>query len=204
MTPEMQVAMVGVIGTLAGTIIGTVLGWLLNHLSLKGKLSVFITSWEPEFVHSGRIKVKDQSVENNDVVNYAYKLSLDLYNSSGTTKIMRDIRVLFCNGKNKVFFDTPQNAQPHQDVMRMSHYNDVEPTNIPPKSVGKLNLRGSLSKSEGTLKHIWSTNTIMLQYTNEHNKKKLLLIKKVNYANYFEKLISEEDKDGQTENAQSE
>ena len=41
----MCAAIIGVIGT----ILGTILGWFLNSISNKGKLKLYITSWEDEF-----------------------------------------------------------------------------------------------------------------------------------------------------------
>lgn len=42
MSTELQIAVLGIVGTLAGT----VLGWVLNSLSQKGKLKVFVKKWE--------------------------------------------------------------------------------------------------------------------------------------------------------------
>ena len=66
----------------------------------KGKLKFYVTSWENEF-EKNEIGEMVPATSTNDVECYAYKCFLDIYNSSNETKIMRDIQVVFSDGKNE-------------------------------------------------------------------------------------------------------
>lgn len=51
MNSEITTALIGVGATLAGT----VLGWVLNNLSNRGKLNIFVSSWEDSFKYNNSI-----------------------------------------------------------------------------------------------------------------------------------------------------
>lgn len=85
MNSEITTALIGVGATLAGT----VLGWVLNNLSNRGKLNIFVSSWEDSFKYNNSIGEMVPCSKKEDVQSYSYKVSFDLYNSSGNTKIMR-------------------------------------------------------------------------------------------------------------------
>ena len=58
-------AMVGVIGT----ILGTVLGWFLNSISNRGKIKLFVSSWENEFRWGYNVFSQIAYVHPNDLSN---------------------------------------------------------------------------------------------------------------------------------------
>ncbi len=92
MDSEIQIALLGILGTLGGT----VLGWFLNNLSQHGKLNIFISSWKDKFEYNETgCTTLSSSIEQTE--DYSYNVSFDLYNSSGETKIMRNIEILPVN-----------------------------------------------------------------------------------------------------------
>ena len=177
---EMLTAIIGVVGTLAGT----VLGWLLNSWSNRGKLRIYVCDWKDEFTynHIGSM-VSSSSAEQTEC--YSFKTSFDVYNSSGESKIMRDIEIVFSDGKKDVRHDIPND----QDTMRHGnsfiHYDVIGPVNVPPKTVIKLNLRDGVRKKDDALDFIWRSKKVYLQYKDENNRQKRILIKKENYEEYF-------------------
>ena len=88
-------AIIGVIGT----VIGTILGWLLNSISQRGRISAYVSQWDNNFKHN-KLLGKEPTVLTEKIVSYNYSVAIDFYNSSGETKIMRDIKIVFRNNKN--------------------------------------------------------------------------------------------------------
>ena len=98
MSTELQIAVLGIVGTLAGT----VLGWVLNSLSQKGKLKVFVKKWEEVYQKPDKLG-SFEKCNSNEAEYYNYNLSLDIYNSSRETRIMRNIQVVFMDRKSSLF-----------------------------------------------------------------------------------------------------
>lgn len=170
--------------SVGATIAGTVLGWLLNNLSNRGKLNVYISLWEDsfEYNHIGEIMPCSKREE---VQCYSYKASFDLYNSSGNTKIMRNIQIVFSDGKNDIEKQTPKDDATKRFSSQLVFYDDVKPINIPPKAVIKLDLHNGSWNKEGEFDYIWKTKKVYLVYNDEKDKTKRILIKIEDYKNYF-------------------
>ena len=181
MCNEFTTALIGV----GSTIAGTVLGWVLNNLSNRGKLSIFVSSWEDNFAYNNSIGEMVPCTKRDDVESYFYKVSFDLYNSSGSTKIMRNIQIVFSDGKNDVKKQTPMNDATKKHSPPRVFYDKVEPINVPPKAVIKLNLHDGIWNQDGKLDFIWNSKKVYLVYTNEKNKVRRILIKTEDFANYF-------------------
>ncbi|MBD5481471.1 MAG: hypothetical protein HDR15_02895 [Lachnospiraceae bacterium] len=180
MDSEMQIALLGILGTLGGTI----LGWILNNLSQHGKLNIFISAWEDKFQFNnmGSMTLSSSIEQTQD---YLYRVSFDLYNSSRETKIMRNIEIIFSNGKEELYRNIPKDESTKRMSSAFVCYDDILPINIPPKSIIHIELQNWISESDGSLKHIWNTTRVYLRYINEKNRKKKVLIKKEKYKDYF-------------------
>ena len=193
MTPEMQVAIVGV----AGTVIGTVLGWLLNNFSQRGKLNCYVVSWKDEFKRNGEEEITNLDIAQTETQLYSYSFSLDIYNSCASTKIMRGIEVVFMKGKDELKVDIPFNEATKRTTQHLTFYDKITPINIPPKAVAKLNLQNYFWKSEQSIDFIWNSTKVYLRYIDENNKKRKILLNTDLYSNHFNKLTLEENEDGQ-------
>lgn len=190
MDNELTTALIGV----GATIAGTVLGWMLNNLSNRGKLNIFVSSWEDSFKYNNNIGEMVPCSKREDVESYSYKVSFDLYNSSGNTKIMRNIQIVFSDGKNDIEKQTPQDDATKRYSHPMVFYDKVEPINIPPKAVIKLDLHDGAWDKDGKLDFIWKSKKVFLVYTDEKNRVRRKLIKAEDYENYFNN-HKQEDKD---------
>ncbi len=180
MDTEIQIALLGILGTLGGTI----LGWILNSISQKGKLHVYISSWKESFTYNkDGSMILSSSIEQTQC--YNYKLSIDLYNSSGETRIMRDASIIFANNKNILFKSTPKDDDTIQVKYRRAFFDDISPINIPAKSVINLNLHDGVWKKDDSLDFIWKTNCVYFTYKDERNRVKRIQIKKEAYTDYF-------------------
>ena len=180
-TSELQTAIISVVGTLAGT----ALGWFLNNLSQRGKLRIYVSAFKEVFQYNnmGRM-AQSSSIEQTDY--YGYKLTLDLYNASGTPKIMRNLTVVFSDGKHDLFKSIPKDDETRRSSGPAFFYDDVGPINIPPKRIIQLSLHSGAHKRDGGLDFIWKTKKVYLTYTNEKNKLVKVNINSTVYANYFE------------------
>ena len=192
MSEATETALIGVLGTL----LGTLLGWWLNSLSQKGKLSIFVSSWEDSFKYNNSWGEMVPCHKREEVQSYQYKLSVDLYNSSGNTKIMRNIQVIFSDGKNDIMAQTPQDDSTKRFSSPMIFYDNVAPINIPPKAVIKLDLHDGAWNEKGKLDFLWKTKKVFLAYTDEKNKVRRKLIKTEDYENYFNNHKQEDVENG--------
>lgn len=197
MNSEITTALISV----GATIAGTVLGWVLNNLSNRGKLNIYVSSWEDKFQYNDDIGEMVSCSKSEEVQSYSYKVSFDLYNSSGNTKIMRNIQIAFSDGKSDIEKQTPKDDATKRFSSPMVFYDDVEPINIPPKAVIKLDLHNGSWDKDGELDYIWKTKKVYLLYTDEKNKMKRMLIKTEDYEKYFINHKSEEKENGQTQDA---
>lgn len=192
MSNEIVTALIGV----GATIAGTVLGWILNNLSNRGKLSIFVSSWQDDFRYNNSIGEMVPCSKREEVQSYSYKVSFDLYNSSGNTKIMRNISIVFNDGKNDIKVQTPMDDATRRFIQPMSYYDKVEPVNIPPKAVIKLDLHDGEWYQDGKLDFIWKTQKVFLVYSDEKNRTIRKLIKTEDYKNYFANHKQEEECNG--------
>ena len=193
MSPGIQNALIGVIGTLAGTI----LGWLLNNFSKRGKLNIYVSSWEETPQHHSQYGELVPCHKNEQFDHYSYKLLLDIYNNSSETKIMRKIQVVYSKGRKILFYSIPNDESSTKTSCSSFHiYYKTEPINIPPKSVIQLKLCDGMCK-EDSLDNLWESNIVYLKYTNEKNKDKtVLILKDRNFESLF--LDEEDTQNGQT------
>lgn len=177
MDNDVLIAAIGV----GGTLLGTLLGWFLNNLSQMGKLHIFVDRWAEKFEKNqdGR-NMPCASLEETEY--YGFVLSLDLYNSSGETKIMRDIQIVHANGKILYRNQTPNDHTTRRFSCGTTRYDKVTPINIAPKSVLKLILSDGEWNENGSLDFLAQTSRVYLQYTDERNKRRKKLIAKVSYT----------------------
>lgn len=169
----------------AGTLLGTILGWLLNSFSQKGKLNIFVTSWQDDFkCREAGYMAKCNSASEAEY--YSCKFSLDIYNSSAETRIMRNIQIVFSENKKVIMTRVPDDcATEHHGAHRIS-YDKIAPINIPPKSIVTVDLRFGEWNDDNLFEKYWKTNNISLLYTDKKNRVKKTLLCSKDYANYFQ------------------
>ncbi|MCD7771664.1 MAG: hypothetical protein LUH23_06225 [Oscillospiraceae bacterium] len=179
----------------AGTLMGTALGWGLNELSSRGKVNVCITSWEERFYYREDFihEIASQSIEQTEF--YDYEMSADLYNSSSNQRIMRDIKIVFKDGKAQLKESTPMISSPAQSKGYITPSRNGC-MNIPPKTILSFNICGREPHSGGDLDFIWKAKSIYLNYIDEHNKVKSIKIKDEDFSHYFDNHKSEDSQNG--------
>lgn len=175
------IAIIGILGTL----LGTVLGWILNNFSNKGKLNIYVSSWNDRF-QTNQMGVMVETCSKDEIESFHYEVAFDIYNSSGNPKIMRNIKIVFNDGVKDIIGHLDYDEYINTETKNI--YNKVGPLNIPPKAVEKLKLHGNAwarddetNKQKQSFNFIWNTKKIYLVYTNEKNKVKRKLIKSTNY-----------------------
>lgn len=180
MNNEVQIAIIGIIGTLAGTF----LGWLLNNLSKKGKLIISLNKWIDIFEYNNTgFMVESSSKEQTEY--YGYKTSIDIYNSSDEVKIMRCLSIQFRNGKTILKENVPLDVNTRRTSQKLTIYDDVSVINIPAKTVVNIDLKNGFWKNSEGIDFIWETDNIFLSYKNEKNKEIFVRIKNEEYKKFF-------------------
>ncbi len=177
----MSAEWIGLIGGLAGT----VLGWFLSWLSQRGRVHIY-TEWNEEFTQDDRYGGTKLSDSKDNADHYSYQLQLDLYNGSAEPRIMRKIEVVYRKNRKELFRVTPRD----DSTVRMSgsarFYDDVLPITIPAKTILTVKLHGGMHKQDNYLPKVWEANRIELSYRNRKDHEKHALIKKEDFAHYFE------------------
>lgn len=178
---EILTAVIGVGGTLAGTI----LGWILNGVSQRGSLKVFLFSWGDSFEYNLKgYMVPSTSKEQTE--SYHFNGVLDIYNSSRDTKIMRNISIVFSDGKNDLKIFTPKDDATRYSIGHLTQYLNVSPINIPPQSVKQVKLLDGIWKDKSeSLNFIWDTKKVHLTYSNSKGKRKRVLLHTESYCDRF-------------------
>ena len=188
---QIIIALIGVWGTLAGTI----LGWLLNNLSKRGKLNVYVTSFVDSFKYNNLgVLTPSSSIEQTQ--HYSYEATIDLYNSSNETKILRNLTVIFSDGNNDLHKSIPNDNRTERYSSHRYIYDKISPINVPPKTIIQIKLSDGESSKDNGLDFIWKTKKVYLTYTNERGKKKKVNIKSELYKNYFENHKTEDIDNG--------
>lgn len=160
----------GVLGII-GTILGTILGWLLNSLSQKGKLIVYVNNCSEEFskLEIGCCVTCDSS----EAEYYSCDLTADLYNSSRDTKIMRDIKLLFLDGKKLLFEAIPKDEYTRRKSQGgIPLIDEVSVLNIKSKSVEDIKLHYGMNDSDDNWNSLKDVSVILLSYYDEKNKRR--------------------------------
>lgn len=169
----------GTIIGVVGSLLGAVIGWGLNNISRRGKLTAYVDNGiNGEFVTEDELPAT--SLDKSKYFNYRFKM--EIYNSSDDTKIMRDIKVVFHNDSKGLFETTPNDKALMVSGRAADIHKPVELFNIPPKTAIRAELYGYVSKEH--LSKIIQTTSVFLNYKDEKNKSKRMLIESFNYNNY--------------------
>ena len=168
MSQEMQIALIGVFGTLAGT----VLGWILNNISKKGKVNIYILSFDDEFIfHRHEGAVCSRSIEN--AKSYHYELLLDIYNSSNERRTLRNPTFIFSDGKNEL-------------IKREALGSISDIINVDPKTGMRVKFHDVFHHNDDGFESLWNATNVHLHYANERGKIIKIKINSKTYKDYFD------------------
>ena len=107
---------------------------------------------------------------------YSCSFALDIYNSSGEPKIMRNIQIAYNNGKSDVIKHIPQDEDSRRNSSGLILYDDITPLTIPAKSIFQIHLRDGLWHESTEFPSLWNVERIYLLYMDENNKEKRVLL----------------------------
>ena len=153
-----------------GSLFGVVLGWILNEVARKGKLIVNIRgNIKGDFYARNELVAKSLDDSNQ----FKCKINLEISNSGTDRKVMKDIRIAFCD-------ETKENIKLEADFLLgkdslMAVERSSAIMHIPAKTASSIIFIVSTEKKEEILK-IHKTSKIFLLFKNEKNKEKKKLI----------------------------
>lgn len=170
MSNEVVISIIGI----AGTILGTILGWFLNQLSQRGNLCLFVQNWHSSLTTIDRNCNKTLCNSFDEASEYDFELEIDAYNSSSSTKIMRNIEINFRDGSLTILAYTPDNLATSQNRNNAIRYEKFTCVNIPAKNSTRLKLHGSLDSRKN--RNLENTSNVTLSYVDNKNKTKTIVI----------------------------
>lgn len=161
---------------IVGTILGTVLGWVLNSLSKKGGLQFYIKSWKENFYRKDEKDVCSHNCDIGEANSYSYNCFIEIFNSSGTQKIIRDIKIVFYKKNKELLSDVPQYDPTRSVPAPLTLYDNIIAYNIPSKQVVTIKLNNDWKIDK--IDFYNSFDRVYLTYRNERNHIKKVLLKK--------------------------
>jgi len=180
------------------TLLGVFLGFILNWLAGVGKLKIYITEWWDDFQFFDNKNKRWSAASRKDQVGYyVWNTKIDFYNSSNSTKIMRDMKIVFMQGKKithiqslkEVDLSMSDELTGFFDVYRISELHEISILNIPPKTLKQYHFANVLCKNR--LNDFLQTTKIILVYKNGWNRQKKKLLSEKVYSSHFADLDKE-------------
>ncbi len=110
---------------------------------------------------------------------FSYDVSLDIYNASNNTRIMRDIQIRFKSKNEIVKVNVPYDNDKTEGYP--PQYYKVGVVNIPPKQAIRLNLHNYFWDEDG--RFIWDVTSVELLYKIKR-RIRIKKLEKVDYSKY--------------------
>jgi hypothetical protein len=169
--------------SITGILLGTLMGWILNNISRRGRMQFYTVAWENKFF--GELMNGSETIASRfeESKNYTYEVFLDVFNSSGTNKIIRDVRIVFFAGKELMQSHKPYDKSTAVFSNYRTKYEEFQYINIPPKELRRLEFVGFINETE--IKRLKDIDTVRMLYTNEKGKKKRVSISSKCFSEYF-------------------
>ena len=189
MTEGLWAAIIGVLGTL----LGTALGWCLNILSNQGKIDVFCKKWDVNFkIYKSGFSSETDDLKKAELFNF--EVELELINHSNDIKIIRDVQILFQDSNGKILKAIiPNDTSLRTYSNHFCSHKEVKPFNVYGKSIMCISLDKGFNSRSSKFDFIFDTEKIFLQYRDEANNVKKVLLKEGNVKDYYVKETSEEN-----------
>ncbi len=170
----------GTIIGVIGSIFGVVLGWWLNNITKKGKLIINVKNGL-----NGEFLTKDgfpaTSIDNSQ--KFAYKVNLEIYNSSEDIKVMKDIKITFHRKGFNMFSVAPYDESlKHRINNSIPIHKNVGIINCPAKMATMLILYGWIKNDD--IQKVYESGSVFLSYKDEFGKETIKLIGAIDYKTY--------------------
>lgn len=173
MDTEITTALIGI----GATIVGTILGWVLNSISQMGRLRIYVCEWKEIYEKRDEMCCMIPCNNIDEAEYYRGELSLNIYNSSRDTKAMRNIRLVYINGKQELFSVVPKDDSTKKTFSSYVHYDDISVINIPGRNVLSITIHTSSNRGDEMWNYINDSTKIIMSYSNEKDKKRKLVVK---------------------------
>lgn len=164
------------IQTVLSTVAGSAVTLIITHfLRDKGKISCYIKNVRLELEAKG---VNGILTTTDDISTAEYggiDFHLELYNPSEVPKAIRELKILFCNEVDEIYFSLiPQDKNTESRFQHYSMMDDLNIINIQPKNLIELDLHSTIGKNMGNLKKV---KIIYLEFEDIKGKRHRKLIK---------------------------
>ena len=137
----------GIIGALMGVVATLITTQLIKNL---GRIEFYFNEYEDKLwrFDRGGIEILDKS-DTIKAEYYDYKFRIELYNSSESIRILRDLRIGF-QLEDKFIYGKLNNSDEiiHDKFRNTTH--ELNIINIPPKQIVEINIEGNIKKENLT------------------------------------------------------
>lgn len=159
-----------------GTLLGVTVTFTITQLSKRlGKLYFYFYDYNIDYYGENKYGEHDE-IEDISKADYCdYKLRIQLYNSSETIKVLKDIKIEFVL-KNKSIYSKPSNEDNVIKHTVYSEYKDFNFINIRPKELNEINIKGSIHDED--MIEVSKVKRIYFSAKNQRNKNIRKLIQK--------------------------
>lgn len=166
-----------IISSLVGAfavVVGTLLGWFLNTLSSRGKITFTLCDW--------RVAINNYtSREDGKIREYnTLYFKIDIYNGANFYKIIRDVNIVFEDKDKKTIKTIKPNDEDLTYTSNRPVCVKVKSLNIPPKNVVEKQFSYNTFYVDEKFNNIDEAEYAYIEYKNEKNKRKRVLIKSGN------------------------
>lgn len=155
----------GIIGAVCGTISTLIVTQLLKKV---GKLKIYPSNWNGALKTYGNVGCSMGGERDNDLYCYIFSFELDLFNTSDSFKIMRNISICFNENKKEKMKVIPDDESTRRVSACRSIADAIKIVNIAPKQIINLNLSGYIQKEN--LEQIMNVDAVFLKFYNEKDK----------------------------------
>jgi hypothetical protein len=164
----------GIIGTILGSLSTLIISDILKG---KGRLKIYLNEWDEKFLNKKELGICTEDDKESAIIEqYKYNLSLHIYNSSESIKIMRKISVNFYCNNDLLLKSIPYDPEKSIGNGRIERQlNHVEVINIKPKEVFELHLFDYIDETKFIDNH--NFNKIVFEYLDNKSKIKTFLIR---------------------------
>lgn len=163
----------GIIGALLGVIITMLMN---EYLKTKGNIKYYFENLTINYMARGKYGNYSNVDKSEDYERVEYGLDIQLYNTSESRKILRDIKLQFVSSDGTVEA-IPEDRSTERMSGGLSTSNPLKIININPKEIVEIRVRGSFYDNIFDVKKLKNIEKIYMTAKDSNDKKIKKLIK---------------------------
>lgn len=162
---------------IVGALLGVIITMLMNeYLKSKGKIKYYYENIDIKYRGRDEYGCYIEIGNEKDYENIEYEFKFQLYNTSESKKILRDIKIKFVSG-NSVIETIPKDSNTRRAYAGGFTCDEINIINVNPKEIIEVNIEGYLSKSTEDIKKFKSIDKVYMLAKDSNNRTVKKIIK---------------------------